>query len=50
MEAKKGTGKKGSGKAYWALNHIPKLYRIETQLNDKTVEARYLTRQEKSLP
>jgi len=50
MEAKKGTGKKGSGKADWALNHIQKLYRIETQLKDKTVEERYLTRQEKSLP
>ena len=50
MEAKKGAGKKGSGKADWALNHIQKLYRIETQLKDKTVETRYLTRQEKSLP
>ncbi|AGP90745.1 IS66 family transposase [Alteromonas mediterranea] len=50
MEAKKGAGKKGSGKADWALNHIQKLYRIETQLKDKTVEVRYLTRQEKSLP
>ena len=49
MEAKKGAGKKGSGKADWALNHIQKL-RIETQLKDKTVEVRYLTRQEKSLP
>ena len=37
MEAKKGAGKKGSGKADWALNHIQKLYRIETQLKDKTV-------------
>jgi len=50
MEAKKGAGKKGSGKADWVLNHIQKLYRIETQLKDKTVEVRYLTRQEKSLP
>ena len=50
MEAKKGAGKKGSGKADWALNHIQKLYRIETQLKDKTVEARYTARQEKSLP
>ncbi len=50
MEAKKGAGKKGSGKADWVLNHIQKLYRIETQLKDKTVEVRYLTRQEQSLP
>ena len=50
MEAKKGAGKEGSGKADWALNHIQKLYRIETQLKDKTVEVRYLTRQKKSLP
>lgn len=50
MEAKKGAGKKCSGKADWALNHIQKLYRIETQLKDKTVKARYLTRQERSRP
>ena len=50
MEAKKGAGKKGSGKADWALNHIQKLYRIETQLKDKTVEARYITRQENNVP
>ena len=49
MEAKKGAGKKGSGKADWALNHIQKLYRLETQLKDKTVEVRYITRQEKSV-
>ena len=49
MEAKKGAGKKGSGKADWALNHIQKLYRLETQLKDKTVEERYITRQEKSV-
>ena len=49
MEAKKGAGKKGSGKADWSLDHIQKLYRIETQLKDKTVEVRYLTRQAKSL-
>ena len=49
MEAKKGAGKKGSGKADWALNHIQKLYRIETQLKDSSAEERYTTRQEKSL-
>lgn len=50
MEAKRGVGKKGSGKADWALNHIQKFYRIETRLKDKTMDKRYITRQEKSLP
>jgi transposase len=50
MEAKKGAGSKGSGKSDWALNHIQKLYRIETQIKDRAAEVRYVTRQEKSLP
>ena len=50
VEAKKGAGNKGSGKADWALNHIQKLYRIETQLKDSSAEQRYAIRQEKSLP
>ena len=50
MEAKKGAGNKGSGKADWALNHIQKLYRIETQIKDSSAEQRFTTRQEKSLP
>lgn len=49
VEAKTAQGKKQNGKADWALNHIQKLYRIETQLKSKTVEERYRTRQEKSL-
>ena len=48
-EAKTAQGKKPSGKADWALNHIQKLYRIEQQLKDKTVDERYQTRQEKSM-
>ena len=44
IEAKKGAGKNGSGKADWALNHIQKLYRIETPLKDKSVEASYITK------
>ena len=32
MEAKKGAGSKGSGKADWALNHIQKLYRVELSI------------------
>ncbi len=50
MEAKKGAGSKGSGKADWALNHIQKLYRVETQLKEETAATRYTQRQEKSLP
>ncbi|GGP72224.1 transposase [Shewanella algicola] len=50
MEAKKGAGSKGSGKADWALNHIQKLYRIEMQLKEETASTRYTQRQEKSLP
>lgn len=49
-DAKTAQGKKTNGKADWALNHIQKLYRIETQIKDKTIEARYRIRQEKSLP
>ena len=50
VEAKTAQGKKPSGKADWALNHIQKLYRIEHQIKDKTVAERYQARQEKSLP
>lgn len=38
------------GKANWALNHIQKLYRIETALKNKSVLEKYKVRQEKSLP
>lgn len=49
-EAKTAQGKKPSGKADWALNHIQKLYRIETLIKDKTIEERYAIRQDKALP
>ena len=49
-EAKTAQGKKSSGKADWALNHIQKLYRIETLIKDKPISQRYATRQEKALP
>lgn len=49
-DAKTAQGKKQHGKADWALNHIQKLYRIEIQIKDKTIEARHRIRQEKSLP
>jgi transposase len=51
VEAKKMQGKNAKvGKADWALNQIQKLYRIEKQIKDKTVEERYRIRQEQSLP
>ena len=50
MEAKTAQGKKPSGKADWALNHIQKLYRLETLIKDKTVDERQAIRQEKALP
>jgi hypothetical protein len=51
VEAKKMQGKNAKvGKADWALNHIQKLYRIEKQIKDKTIEERYQIRQAQSLP
>lgn len=49
-DAQKAMGKHKSGKVDWALNHIQKLYRIETQIKDKTIDERYRIRQEESLP
>jgi len=50
IEAKKMQCKNAKvGKADWALNQIQKLYRIEKQIKDKTVEERYRIRQEQSL-
>ena len=50
VEAKTAQGKHSSGRADWALNHIQKLYRIETQIKTRTPEERQKIRQEKSLP
>jgi transposase len=41
---------KQTGKADWALNHIQKLYRIETQKKGLPVDERYRIRQEQSVP
>lgn len=49
-DAQKAMGQHKSGKVDWALNHIQKLYRIETQIKDKTIDERYRIRQEESLP
>jgi transposase len=39
-----------SSKSCIQLNHIQKLYRIETLIKDKTVDERQAIRQEKALP
>jgi len=39
-----------TGKANMALSHIQKLYRLETQIKDKTVQEKYQQRQEKAKP
>jgi transposase len=41
---------KKTGKADWALNHIQKLYRIETQIKGLPVDERYRIGQEQSVP
>ena len=52
VEAQKVTKNKSgkSGKADIAINMIKKLYQIERQVKDKSPEARYQIRKEKSLP
>ena len=50
LEAKTAQGKKTSGKADWALNYIQKLYRLETQIKEKSIQERYDIRQQKALP
>jgi transposase len=51
MDAKKMQGKSAKvGKADWALNHIQKLYRVEKQIRDKSVDERYRIRQAQSMP
>jgi len=49
-EAEQSQPKGKTGKSNWALNHIQKLYRIETGLKDKSVQEKYATRKAKSLP
>lgn len=45
IEAQQAQVKGKTGKADWAINHIQKLYRIETEIKDKTPEERYDIRQ-----
>jgi transposase len=49
-EAETAQPKGKTGKANWALNHIQKLYRIETKIKDKTPEEKYRIRQAEALP
>lgn len=49
-EAAQSQPKGKTGKANWALNHIQKLYRIETGLKGKTAEQKYAVRQAESVP
>ncbi|MEP0177769.1 MAG: IS66 family transposase [Paraglaciecola sp.] len=48
VEAKIVQGKQSSGRADWAMNHIQKLYRIETQIKASTTEEQQPIKQEKS--
>jgi len=45
IEAQRGQVKGKTGKADWAINHIQKLYRIETQIKNKPIDERYRVRQ-----
>lgn len=50
VEAEKAQGKNKTGKANWAISHIKKLYRVETEVKDKTPDEKKIIRQEKSFP
>ena len=49
-EAEVAQAKGKTGKANWALNHIQKLYRIETLIKGKSAQQKYQVRQTESLP
>ena len=48
IEAQRAQVKGKTGKADWAVNHIQKLYRVESQLKNKTPDERYRVRQKES--
>lgn len=50
IEAKQAQVKGKSGRADWAISHIQKLYRIESELKDKTPEEIVLLRQAQAGP
>ena len=45
IEAQRGQVKGKTGKADWAINHIKKLYRVESQFKDRPIDKRYRARQ-----
>lgn len=50
IEAQTAQVKGKTGKADWAINHIQKLYRIETAIKDKAPEEKQAIRQQQSHP
>ena len=50
VEAEKAQPKGKTGKANWALNHIQKLYRVESKIKDKTAAEKWVIRQKESAP
>jgi len=50
IDAQKAQPKGKTGKADWAVNHIRKLYRIESELKGKGALEKYEARQQQSLP
>ena len=50
VEAQKVQAKGKSGKADWAINHIGKLYRIETEIKAKSPEQKQALRQQHAQP
>lgn len=50
MDVKKAQVKGKTGKADWAINHIQKLYRIEKETKDKSIDEKHKIRQQQSKP
>ncbi len=50
IEAQRAQAKGKTGKADWAINHIRKLYRIETQIKDKSPAEKQAQRQAQAKP
>ncbi len=50
IDAQKVQPKGKVGRADWAVTHIQKLYRVETQISDKTPEEKYALRQSHAVP
>uniref|UniRef100_UPI00404875CE IS66 family transposase n=1 Tax=Rheinheimera sp. TaxID=1869214 RepID=UPI00404875CE len=50
VEAQKAQGKGKTGKADWAINHIQKLYALESKLKTQSAEVKYRERQKVAKP